>query len=288
MPITPNSARAYYGLQATAEPTKTQVSGAVTIGLPSSVLTLTGATKAYCVSATLASASDTLTIDTETGIATIGTTPVAQVETATVVAAGGATSSGNLAVTVIAARVTGSPLAFSVALVSGVDTTATLIAAKIRTAFNANAALTAVYTVGGTGADVTLTETDPQNNDATLNIAIAAGLGVSAIVSSTNTTAGVGGVKLTNNTGDGKDFEGASLSGMAGPVAWMVQNKSSNSLPFAMMNISDTDGDLVLNNIPPPGFALVVSGPSDIIIEHAGTIPSGDETLSVEVTIIAQ
>ena len=277
MPITPNSARAYYGLQATAEPSKTQVNGAVTIGVPSSVMTLPGATKAYCVSATLASASDTLTIDTETGIATIGTAPVAQVETATVVAAGGATSSGNLAVTVTAARVTGSPLAFSVALVTGVDTTATLIAAKIRTAFNANAALTAVYTVGGTGANVTLTETDPQNNDATLNIAITAGLGVSAVASSTDTTAGVGGVKLTNNTGDGKDFEGVSLGIMSDQLSTLIKCPSSGvsvsmGSEFDIAAIADGGFVHIGTNIPTGSMVLTA-------------LSSGTE---VEVTIIAQ
>jgi hypothetical protein len=250
-------------------------------------MTLTGATRAYCVSATLATAADTLTIDTETGIATIGTAPVAQVETATVVAAGGATSSGNLAVTVTAARVTGSPLAFSVALVTGVDTTATLIAAKIRTAFNANTALTAVYTVGGTGADVTLTEKIATNNDGTLNIAIAAGLGVSAITTSTDTTAGVGGVKLTNNTGDGKDFEGVSLGSSTGVSCWLVKNGSPATTPLAVMNVTDTAGDVVINNVFPTGFALVSTGPNDLIIEHAGLLGAGDQALLVEVTIVS-
>lgn len=218
-----SNARAYYGLLATGTPTKTQVDGSAQIGVGSTVLTLTGATKAYCVSATLASATNTLTIDTATGIATVGTAPVSQVETATIVAAAGATSSGNLAVTVTAAGVTGSPLAIPVALVTGVDTTASLIAAKVRTALGANTALTALYTVGGTGANVTLTRTVAANNDATLNIAWAAALGVSALTTSTDTTAGVGGVKLTNNTGDGKDFEGVSLGSMSSFYGFLLK-----------------------------------------------------------------
>ena len=232
MPITPNSARAVYGLRASADPSKTQVSGGLSIGVEATTLPLTGATKAYCVSATLASASDTLTIDTETGIATIGTTPVAQVETATVVAVAGATSNGNLAVTVTGARITGSPLAVSVPLTTAANTAA-LVAAQVRSAFNATAAIASKYTVGGTGADVTLTEIDPQNNDTTLNIAIAAGLGVSAITTSTDTTAGVGGVKLTNGTGDGNDFEGVSLGTMSDIIAVLVKpTQSSLSLDF--------------------------------------------------------
>jgi hypothetical protein len=266
---------AIYGLQAIGTPTKTQVAGTATIGVSQASISLTGATKAYCVSATLATAGNTLTIDTATGIATIGTAPVSQVETATVVAASGATSSGNLAVTVTGARITGSPLAFSVALVTGVDTTATLIAAKIRTAFNANTALTSVYTVGGTGANVTLTETSAQNNDGTLNIAITAALGVSAIVSSTNTTTGVGGVKLTNNTGDGKDFEGVSLGTMIPPTAILIRSISGG---FSF----EWTGDNLAATIVPTGFNLFYGGGggSDIVITAA-------TACEVEATFIA-
>ena len=281
MPITPNSARAYYGLQATAEPTKTQVSGTVAIGVPSSVMTLPGVTNAYCVSATLASTGNTLTIDTETGIATIGTAPISQVETATIVAAGGATSSGNLAVTVTAAGVTGSPLAIPVALVTGVDTTASLIAAKVRTALGANTALTALYTVSGTGADVVLTRTVAANNDATLNIAIAAGLGVSAITTSTDTTAGVGGVKLTNGTGDGKDFEGASLGTMSDIIAVLIKpTQSVVSLDFnsGAWSIDAVEQGGVFCWVNPAGYGST----GDLVV----TAENVD--CAVEITIFAQ
>lgn len=281
-----SNARAFYGLLATGTPTKTQVANDASIGVASSTLLLAGSTNAYCVSATLASSGDTLTIDTETGIATIGTAPVSQVETATVVAASGATSSGNLAVTVTAAGVTGSPLAFAVALVNGVDTTATLIAAKIRTALNLSTALTAVYTVGGTGADVTLTRITAANNDATLNIAITAGLGVSAIASSTNTTAGVGGVVLTNNTGDGKDFEGIALSEAGQINSILVQNTSTGS---AAVMVNGTGGTAFkIDSIPAGGFLLGGGSSSNYALdaalefEHAG----GTGGLGLSVTIV--
>jgi len=265
-----SSPKAICALFATGAPTKTQSTGDIQIGVASTTLNLTGATKAYCVSATLATSGDTLTIDTATGIATIGTTPIAQVETATVVAGAGATSNGNLAVTVTAARVTGTPLAFSVALTTATHTTATLIAGAIRAAFNANAALVAVYTVGGSGADITLTETDPENNDATLNIAITAGLGVSAIVSSTNTTAGVGGVKLTNNTGDGKDFEGVTIGAMSDIVGVLITS-SSGTITFDM-NSGDYAGA-----VKPGGFSIIANSPpqstsaGDLIITGGGS-----------------
>jgi hypothetical protein len=272
--------RAIYGLLATGQHTKTQVANDCEIGIASTTLPLAGATKAYCVSATLASASDTLTIDTETGIATIGTAPVAQVETATVVAAAGATSNGNLAVTVTGARITGSPLAVSVPLTTAANTAA-LVAAQIRSAFNATAAIASKYTVGGTGADVTLTEIDPQNNDATLNIAIAAGLGVSVIVTSTDTTAGVGGVKLTNNTGDGKDFEGVSLGTMGDIIAVLVKpTQSSLSLDFNSggWSIDAVEQGGVFCWVNPAGYGST----GDLVV----TAESVD--CAVEITILAQ
>jgi hypothetical protein len=272
--------RAIYGLLATGQHTKTQVANDCEIGLASTTLPLTGATKAYCVSATLASADDTLTIDTETGIATIGTTPVAQVETATVVAAAGATSNGNLAVTVTGSRITGSPLAVSVPLTTAANTAA-LVAAQIRARFNATAAISSKYFVAGTGADVTLTEIDPQNNDATLNIAIAAGLGVSAIVTSTNTTAGVGGVKLTNNTGDGNDFEGVSLGTIFDIIAVLIKpTQSVVSLDFnsGAWSIDQIEQGGIFCWVNPAGYGST----GDLVV----TAENVD--CAVEITIIAQ
>ena len=275
-----SNARAYYGLLATGTPTKTQVDGSTQIGVGSTVLTLTGVTKAYCVSATLATSADTLTIDTATGIATIGTAPVSQVETATIVAASGATSSGNLAVTVTAAGVTGSPLAIPVALVTGVDTTASLIAAKVRTALGANTALGVLYTVGGSGANITLTRKVAANNDATLKIAVAAGLGVSAITESTNTTAGVGGVVLTNNTGDGKDFEGVSLGTMPNITAVLVKAiTGSFSLNF-------DSGIWFIDNIETGGQFLWTNNP-ELDLTGSLLLTCTTNGTEVEVTIIA-
>lgn len=271
--------RAVYSLLATGTPTKTQSSGDVLVGVGQTTISLTGATKAYCVSATLNNAT-TLTIDTATGIATGSTAPVSQVETATIVAAAGATSSGNLAVTVTAAGVTGSPLAIPVALVTGVDTTASLIGAKVRTALGANTALTALYTVGGSGANITLTRTVAANNDATLNIAVAAGLGVSAITSSTDTTAGVGGVKLTNNTGDGKDFEGVSLGTMSNITAVLVKAiAGSFALDFA-------SGTWVIGNIEAGGQFLWTNNP-ELLLTGNLLLTCSQNSTEVEVTIIA-
>lgn len=272
--------RAIYGLLATGTHTKTNVANDAEVGNASTTITLTGATKAYTVSATLALGGDTLTIDTSTGIATIGTTPVAQVETATVVAASGATSNGNLAVTVTGARITGSPVAVSVALTTA-DNTASLVASKIRAALTANTAISSVYTVGGTGANVVLTETDPKTNDNTLNIAWAAGLGVSALTTSTNTTTGVGGVKLTNNTGDGKDFEGVSLGTMTNIFGVLAKPLNSS------FSINLDSGDWVIEEIEQGGMFLWVNpigrgSAGNLVIAAVGAL------CEVEVTIFAE
>ena len=121
-----------------------------------------------------------------------GLTAVAQVETATVT--GPATASANVIVVVTAAGVTGSPISTNVAVLNG--DTAAQVAGKIRTALGLVAAITAVYTVGGSSATITLTKISPTVNDATLNIAIDGttnSTGVPDAASSTNTTPGVAG-----------------------------------------------------------------------------------------------
>jgi hypothetical protein len=127
-------------------------------------------------------------------IVTLGTrtyparTTVLQVETATVIAAAGSTT-GNLAVTV---TIGGVATVMSVPLDSGVQTTATLIATAIAFAMSNELAITTDWTVTHPTSTLVLTRKVAAANDTTLNIAITGGLGVTAVVSSVNTTAGVG------------------------------------------------------------------------------------------------
>lgn len=94
---------------------------------------------------------------------------VAQVETATVT--GSATADADVVVTVTGANITGSPKAINVPVLTG--DTADDVAGKIRTALGLDADITSAYTVGGTGADITLTAIDTNlGTDATLNVAI--------------------------------------------------------------------------------------------------------------------
>lgn len=117
-----------------------------------------------------------------------------QLETATVTAAAGATAAGNLTVTVTGTDLVGSPLAVLVPLLGdATDDSATKIAAKIRTKLATVAAITNAYTVpAASAATFSLLRVGKTNGpDATLNIAITAGLGVSAAATSANTYTGI-------------------------------------------------------------------------------------------------
>lgn len=120
---------------------------------------------------------------TATGIGT------KQVETATVV--GTVSTAGNASVVVTAAGMTGSPKTLSVAV--ALNDTASQVAEKIRAALEADSAVTALFAVGGSDANIILTQLLAAGNDNALNIAIdndtCAGLTTAA--SSANTTAGV-------------------------------------------------------------------------------------------------
>jgi hypothetical protein len=123
------------------------------------------------------------------------------------------------------ADVTGSPLTVPVALTT-TQTTATLIAVEIRAALTANAAIAAVYTIGGTGATVTATRILKRSNDATLNIAIPAGLGITAAATSANTTAGVGESKAYRINGTAwnqTDHEGLAIGTASKLYSTIVQ-----------------------------------------------------------------
>ena len=216
--MTLTAARANAGLSATATATSTGVTGSVEIGTFNNFVTLTDCDVAYALRARIVSGSNlVLVVATNTTSASDAyTSGTAQVETATVTAASGATSSGNLTVTVTAAGMTGSPKAILVPLTTAVHTTATLIATAIKDALNADTAYAALFTATSSTNTVITTRNASTlgffpANDSTLNIAIAAGLGVSAAATSTNTTAGVASSGANISDGDAKDFEGITI-----------------------------------------------------------------------------
>ena len=221
-----------YGMLATADPSAVNVSGSQSIGTAARAVTYTDVpTVAYSLGM-LIQAGVTLTMNLSTGVVTGTVAGTNQVETATIVAASGATTAGNLNVTVTSALVTGSPLLVPVALLL-TDNTASLVATKVRAALTATAAITAHYTVGGTGADYSLTAIEKAANDSTLNLAHANGTsaGITTSTTSTNTTAGVGtsrAYKFTGVTWDATDYEGRALPTMAQVHSMLIRSDSTS------------------------------------------------------------
>lgn len=125
---------------------------------------------------------------TKTGVPTSG---VLQVETAVVV--GTITTAGNMEVIVTAAGMTGSPKTINVAVAE--DDDASAVASKICAALAADEDVSAMFTIGGSGANVVLTAIKSAANDATLNIAVDNGTaaGLTPDATSNNTTSGVRG-----------------------------------------------------------------------------------------------
>lgn len=208
-------ARANSSLSATAGVTSTGVTGSVEIGAGNNFITLTDVTAAYSVSALVASGNFVIDLtDNDTISSTAFVAGTKQVETAT--AAGTVTLAGNATITVTAAGMTGSPKAISVAV--ALNDTATLWAAKVRTALAADTDVSALFTVSGSTTAIILTRKETSlglrfANDSTLNIAIANGTstGITAAPTSTNTTAGVVSSGASVTDGDGKDFEGVAI-----------------------------------------------------------------------------
>jgi hypothetical protein len=235
--------------------------------------------------ASSADASLELTSGSTTGTDAF-TAGAAQVETATIVAAAGATSNGNLALVVTAAGMTGSPLTVNVALTTTAHTTAALIAAACRETLTANTAVAALYTVGGSSAAITLTRKPTSTftvpggtlnlypaNDSTLNLLIPTALGVTGASSSTNTTAGVAsaGVKLYNN---GLDFEGNATS-VISPLSAVLIKCQLGTVDIGDSGISA--GGIILHanstltpTIPNPLLLTATEGATDITITVIG------------------
>ena len=222
------------GMTAAANVSSVNTTGSVTIGTPVAALVYTDApTVAYSLRMDIAD-GETLTLDMITGAVTGSDPGVLQVETATVIAAAGATTAGDATVIVIAANLAESPLTLPVAL-SLADNTASLIATKIRAALNASGEISAIFTVGGTGANVTLTAKIAIANDTTLNISIANGTcdGITAAPTSTSTTAGVLATQAYRISGavwDETDFEGHPLPSLMSEASCIFINAFSGIL----------------------------------------------------------
>ena len=238
-----SNARAYTGLQASAEPTSEGTTGSLSIGQAATVTSLTAATGAIVLGIELDSTYD-VEFDSETLIPTITGAGVNQVETAT--AAGTITASGNATVVVPGDDITGSPLTVSVAVLN-TDTAATW-AGKVRTALGAVTAITSLYTVGGTTTAISLTRIVKRYNDSTLNISLANGTctGITAAPTSVGTTAGINPAKcwrISGTTYAGDDFEGVDFPTIAYFLGFQVRHTAGNgSFTIVMGTFNDDLG----------------------------------------------
>jgi hypothetical protein len=296
--MTLTTPRATFGINARATPVKSGTTGTVQVGANSETVTLT-ATKQVSFQAVIVGSASDLVIDISdldnTG-STAWTAGNAQVETATVTAASGITTSGNATVTVTATGMTGSPKAISVPLTTGTHTTAALIATAIAAGLNADTAYAALFTATSSGATVittgkasstyTLNGTSVPVYPATianLNVALAGGLGITAAGTSADTTAGVATAGCIVPDLDGNDYEGEATGGLASVDAVYIKN-AATSKASALLTQSTVLTDYPLS----PGDIFQVAGTtgllpaSDITVEPSAT---GDQSCFVTITL---
>ena len=295
--MTLTNPRATFGLNARTTPTKSGTSGTVQIGASNETVTLTN-TKQVSFDAIIVGSGSDLVIDIsdlDNTDSTAWTAGTLQVETATVVAASGATGNGNVTVTVTATGMTGSPKAISVALTTTAHTSAPTIATAIAAGLNADTAYAAMFTATASAASVIttrkVTNTYTLNGTSvpirpaniTLNVAIAGVLGISAAATSADTTAGVATAGAYVPDLDGNDFEGEASGGLATVDAVYIKN-ASTSVANALLTQSTVLTDYPLT----PGDILQVAGTtgllptSDITVEPSAT---GDESCFVTITL---
>lgn len=148
------------------------------------------------LTATVARANDDTLNVAYTNDTCAGLTPDA---TSADTAAGVVSGAGNATITVTSALLDADEV-ISVALADG-DAAAVAIGTKVRAALNANTNITTNFTVGGSGANVSLECKLPAANDDTLNIAYTNGTctGLTPDATSNDTTAGAAGT-LVNQT----------------------------------------------------------------------------------------
>jgi len=271
------------GMTAAANVSSVNTTGSVTIGTPVAALVYTDApTVAYSLRMDIAD-GETLTLDMITGEVTGTNTGALQVETATVIAAAGATTAGDATVIVTAANLAGSPLTVSVPLLL-TDNTATLVATKIRAALTATAAIASIFTVGGTGANITLTAKVAIANDSTLNISIANGTcaGITAAPTSANTLAGIMATQAYRISGavwDETDFEGEPLPAM-GKLHCMFISMNGGGISIVSAGAAaeyalNENGKLL--EFSPTGDLLLVNSTVDF------TPGAGDTSLTIDI-----
>ena len=284
------NSRATIGLTTKATPTSTAVNGSVQLGDNPQTITFPDANVGYSVRAFFAAGAPTFALALTTGHSTGSTafvTGVAQVETAT--AAGTASASGDVTVTVTSAGMTGSPLAVTVPILNG--DTASAWATKVRTALAANATIAARFTVSGATTAIILTRKPGEvltadstsvnlfvATDATLNIALAGPAGVTAAATSANTTAGTATSGVYVLDGNGEDFEGVAIPTCV-PKAVLFANSGTTAL--------EIDGGGTLANLDIEGGSSILFAGGNVLTGETALSIVGSSTI-LTVTVLAQ
>lgn len=285
------NSRATLGLTTKATPTSTAVNGSVQLGDNPQTIAFPDANVGYSARAFFAAGTPTFALNLANGHTTGSTafvTGVAQVETAT--AAGTCTTSGNITVTVTSAGMTGSPLAITVPIL--ITDTAATWASKVRTQLAANAVIAARFTISGATTAIILTREPGQvltdgnesinlflANDATLNIAIAAGsTGITAAPTSAATTAGTVTSGVLVRDGNGEDFEGVAIPTCV-PKAVLFANSGTTAL--------EIDGGGTLANLDIEGGSSILFAGGNVLTGETALSIVGSSTI-LTVTVIAQ
>ncbi len=210
-----SNATSTFGSSCKTQATSTLISGSSTLGNRQTVVSFPTANIGYSVRSVMSLTGNNSVFDIQAGTAT-GTANdagVAQVITSTITAASGITSSNTCTVTVTSSSLSPNSTSVVITLTSGQS--ATQAAAAIAAGLAFNAAISAIFSATSSGAIVTLTRKRNSDgnypaNDATLNIVIPTGLGITAVAVA-NPTAGVATTGTFIYDADGKDFEGVTL-----------------------------------------------------------------------------
>lgn len=279
------------GLNAKARYTSANISGTPQVGPNSETVSLSDANVIYSFDALLIGASEVAEIDLVSNTEDTSPNPwnwvdgTAQVETAT--AAGTITLTGNASVVITATGMTGTPKTIAVAVTSG--DTAAVWAGKVRTALAADSAVAAMFTVGGSTTEISLTRkatttftvgTETISKypaDITLNISLDNGTctGITTAATSVATTAGVATSGVYAPDVDGKDFEGVAIdagwklqaihaAGILGDATLTLAIAGLSSAPVAIHNqvLSILDG----TEPSATGNIVITSGAVDSIV----------------------
>jgi len=277
-----SNATSTFGSSCKTQATSTLISGSSTLGNRQTVVSFPTADIGYSVRSVMSLNTNDSVFDIQAGTATgtANNAGVAQIETATVVAASGITSSGTCTVTVTSNALAISPTFVAITLTSGQSATqaATAIAAGL--AFNA--AISAVFIATSAGANVILTRKRNSDanyvaNDTSLNIDIPAGLGITAAATSTNTLSGVATTGTFIYDADGKDFEGVTL-----PTLLTLYSLEINVIRGSASASNGT------HTFPLPAKFWFSSGNTGVLMSNDLTIAALSNGTEVTITVLGK